>query len=214
MPFIITFVSQKGGVGKSTLARATAIELIKNKYTVKIIDLDNQQTTVVDWHQRRLENGIKPTATSVECYKTVNQITKKADDFDFLVVDAPARSSEGTYQISKISNIIIQPTGASVDDLQPAILLYHELSSKGINKDSLFMACCRIGTEAENEAAHAYIKSGGYYPLSGCIYEKASYRQAQNEGKTILETRFVHLNKNADILIQSILDNFINLVNK
>ncbi len=213
MPFIIAFISQKGGVGKSTLTRACAIELVKNNYSVKIADLDTQQGTILDWHRLRLDNKIKPNINSVECYNMVSDSLKNSDDFDFLLIDAPARSSKGTYEISKIANIIIQPSGASRDDLRPAVLVFHELIKKGINKNKLFMAFCRVGTDPEYREAQEYIKNdAGYNVLDGCLLEKPSYRQAQNEGKTILENRFNHLNKKADILIQSILDNFKNLI--
>jgi len=214
MSYIIAFISQKGGVGKSTLARACAVELVKNDYIVKIADLDTQQGTVLDWHRRRLDNEIKPVINSVECHKTLNQALRQLDRFDFLIIDAPARSSQGTYEISKISNIIIQPTGASIDDLRPAILVFHELVKKGIDNEKIFISLCRVGTEAESEEAYEYIKKANYNVTKGCLFEKPSYRQAQNEGKTVLENRFKHLNKKADILVQSILDNFINLVEK
>jgi chromosome partitioning protein len=40
MTTIIAFISQKGGVGKSTLARCLAVELTKQKKTVLLADLD------------------------------------------------------------------------------------------------------------------------------------------------------------------------------
>jgi chromosome partitioning protein len=42
---IIAFISQKGGVGKSTLARAVAIETKKQKIKVLLADCDPQQST-------------------------------------------------------------------------------------------------------------------------------------------------------------------------
>jgi len=42
---IIAFISQKGGVGKSTLARALAVEASKQKFNVLLADCDPQQAT-------------------------------------------------------------------------------------------------------------------------------------------------------------------------
>jgi chromosome partitioning protein len=42
---IIAFISQKGGVGKSTLAQALATEASKKKFRVLLADCDNQQAT-------------------------------------------------------------------------------------------------------------------------------------------------------------------------
>ena len=44
-PKIIACLSQKGGGGKSTLARALANELTKQKFNVLLVDLDIQQKT-------------------------------------------------------------------------------------------------------------------------------------------------------------------------
>jgi cellulose biosynthesis protein BcsQ len=42
---IIAILSQKGGGGKSTFARALAVELTKQKFNTLLIDLDLQQKT-------------------------------------------------------------------------------------------------------------------------------------------------------------------------
>ena len=49
MAFIISLVSQKGGVGKSTLARLIAREAAIGGLDVKIADLDTQQRTCTNW---------------------------------------------------------------------------------------------------------------------------------------------------------------------
>jgi Mrp family chromosome partitioning ATPase len=50
---IIGVVSQKGGVGKSTLARLIAREYAQAGWRVKIADLDIQQCTAFSWQARR-----------------------------------------------------------------------------------------------------------------------------------------------------------------
>jgi len=45
LPKIISLISQKGGVGKSTLARVLAIETTKKKIKVLLADCDHQQKT-------------------------------------------------------------------------------------------------------------------------------------------------------------------------
>ena len=60
MSYIIGMVSQKGGAGKSTLARLFARELAKDGFSVKIADLDTQQTTCTEWAADRAEAQIEP----------------------------------------------------------------------------------------------------------------------------------------------------------
>jgi len=44
-PKIIACLSQKGGGGKSTLARCLAVELTNQKKSILLVDLDIQQKT-------------------------------------------------------------------------------------------------------------------------------------------------------------------------
>ncbi len=49
MAYILGMVSQKGGVGKSTLARMMAREFVEGGLATKIADLDTQQQTCTNW---------------------------------------------------------------------------------------------------------------------------------------------------------------------
>jgi chromosome partitioning protein len=205
MGSVIGFVSQKGGVGKSTLARGIGREAAAAGLSVKIADLDVQQGTSVNWYRRRLEASIEPIF-SVESFKTAAQALKLAPQFDYLVIDGPARASAATLEIAKTATLIVQPTGSSVDDLEPAILTFHELVRDGISRDILVFALSRVGTDAEETEARAYIKQAGYTVLEGSLQERPAYRQASNVGLSITETRYPQLNKRADALIQAMVD--------
>lgn len=205
MGAIIGFVSQKGGVGKSTLARGIGREAAAGGLSVKIADLDVQQGTSVNWYRRRLEAGIEPIF-SVESFKTAAQALKLASQFDYLIIDGPARASAATLEIARAATLIVQPTGSSVDDLEPAVLTFHELVRDGISRDILVFALSRVGTDAEEIEARAYIKQAGYAVLDGSIQERPAYRQASNVGLSITETRYPQLNKRADALIQAMVD--------
>ena len=52
MTIIICMCSQKGGVGKSTLARLVAREYANAGWSVKIADLDVSQGTSFNWQGR------------------------------------------------------------------------------------------------------------------------------------------------------------------
>ena len=56
---IIACLSQKGGGGKSTLARCLAVELTKQKNKVLLVDLDIQQKTSQEWAERRKRKEVK-----------------------------------------------------------------------------------------------------------------------------------------------------------
>ncbi|HMT19581.1 MAG TPA: ParA family protein, partial [Candidatus Saccharibacteria bacterium] len=167
---MIAFVSQKGGVGKSTLARALGREAAKSGLEVKIADLDTQQGTAVDWYRMRLDTNIKPVVP-VELFRTAQQALAVANRYDVLIIDGPARTSKGTLEIALVANLVVQPTGASLDDLRPAVREFHALIKAGVPKDKLIFALNHIGTEAEAAEAREYIVEGGYVVLSGYLPE-------------------------------------------
>jgi len=205
MATIIAFVSQKGGVGKSTLARALAREAAASGLKVKIADLDTQQGTTIDWHRTRLDAGIEPEVAA-EAFGTASQALKLADHYELLILDGPARTSKGTLEIARVADLVVQPTCASADDLRPAIREFHALVKAGIPKSKLTFALNRIGTAAEEAETRAYIAEAGYTVLKGCLLERPAYRKAQNMGHAVTETSYAGLKANADALIQALID--------
>jgi chromosome partitioning protein len=202
---VVAFVSQKGGVGKSTLARALGREATKSGLEVKIADLDTQQGTAVDWYRIRLDANIEPIVP-VELFRTAQQALAITDRYDLLVIDGPARTSKATVEIAAAANLVVQPTGASLDDLRPAVREFHGLVKAGIPKEKLIFALNHIGTDTEAAEARQYIEEAGYIVLSGYLPERPGYRKAQNAGYAITETRFPGLNEKADALVQSLID--------
>lgn len=203
MGFVIAVVSQKGGVGKSTLARAIASESAHGGLSVKVADLDTQQATFADWHRKRLDTG-KAEIASVEVFASVKKALSLADNYDLLVLDGPARSSAATLELGKSADIVIQPTGAGRDDLRPAVRLFYELEKAHVPKDRLFFALSRIGTPAEEEEARNYLEKTGFSVLSGSFPERPAYRQSQNEGLSVTETRYQTLNERAKALTNAV----------
>jgi chromosome partitioning protein len=192
-------------VGKSTLSRGLAREAAKSGLAVKIADLDTQQGTSVEWHRRRLDEGVEPII-SVEGFKTADQALVQIDRYDLLIIDAPARASEGTQKIAQRAALVVQPTNPALDDLGPAVRLFHELIKAGIPKKRLVFAINHVLTDAEEVAAREYLNEAGYEVLHGYLPSKTSYRDAQNHGRSVTETRYDALNTKADALIQSLIN--------
>jgi chromosome partitioning protein len=200
---VVSFVSQKGGVAKSTLSRLVAREAAAAGWRVKIADLDTQQGTSTEWARRRMAVALEPLF-EVAGAPTARIALDNARDIDLLVIDAPARASEGTLTIAKKSDLIVQPTSGSLDDLHPAVLTFHDLAKRGIPRERLTFALCHIGTEAEERDARDYLARAGYDVLTGSLPTKPAYKAAQNVGRAVNETTFKQLNERATELARAI----------
>lgn len=187
MLVMVAFVSQKGGVGKSTLARALATSAVAAGTDVRVADLDVQQATVTRWAERRRDAHSGP-AIAVEAWATAADALAAADsDNQLLIVDAPPRASRGTLDIALRADLVVQPSGPGIDDLDPAILLFHELSRAGIADAKLVIALTRVASRREEDLARKYVEKAGYTVLPGSLLERPAYREAHNRGLSLAE---------------------------
>lgn len=206
MGYKVGFISQKGGVGKSTLARAFATCYATNEWDVKIADLDISQSTSYDWQRRRLEANFEPVV-GVECFGSVSQALRKADDYDMFIFDGAPHATKATLEIAKQSDLVVIPTGFSLDDMRPTVLLANELIAQGIALEKIVIAFCRTGdSEREFEDARDYLKMTPFYLLDGRMQEKTAFRRASDLGRSAIECQYKGPREQADKLIQNIID--------
>jgi chromosome partitioning protein len=201
----VAFCSQKGGVSKSTLARTLAVEAAKGGLVVKIADLDVGQGSTVDWHKDRVAGSIEPHV-AVQLHRGPREALAHANGADLLVIDGPARADKETLEIARLSDLVVLPTGASLDDLRPAVRTANSLKGAGIPVRRLLFVLSRIGTDAEAEAARNYISQAGYRVAPGYVPERPAYRQIQNEGRALTEVRYAQLKASGEAVVQALID--------
>ena len=200
---IIAILSQKGGGGKSTLARCLVVELTKQKNKVLLVDLDIQQKTSWEWSERRKSQGIKPLI-NCQSYPFFDQKLLKSN-YDYLIIDGPAKISKGSLEIAKSANLVIQPVRPSLDDLNPAIREFNGLFRVGIPKSKLAFVINAVSSEAEEKATRNYLQKADYFVFSVSLLDKVSYRETQNQGFSISEVKYLRLRKQVKELIKNII---------
>ena len=84
MAIKVAVVSQKGGVGKSSIARLIAREFADNGWLVNIADMDVQQATSYHWFKRRAANQVMPEIHT-ETFTSVSTALTAADKFDLFI---------------------------------------------------------------------------------------------------------------------------------
>ena len=201
---IIGLVSQKGGVGKSSISRALATHYASKGLAVKISDLDINQSTSYQWQQRRLQSELEPVV-SVECFGSVQQAMKQGGQYDVLIFDGAPQANKATQQIAEIADLIIIPTGLSVDDLQPSVILANSLKAAKIPARKITFVLCRTGdSKSEYSEAQQYLESTPYHLIEGQIQEKTAFRRAQDAGRSMIECQYQKPREQAQAMVTAI----------
>ena len=203
---IISLISQKGGVGKSAVARLLGVEFTKAGWTVKIADLDPEQGTTTKWKTRRDRAGLQPEI-AVEKFRTIDRALKEADRFDLLILDGPAHAERNGLIMARASDLVLMPTCYGLDDMEAQVEAAYELEQSGIKTAKIWFIFCRAkGSDAEDRAAREYLQKARINVFEPVFQELPSIRQAHNEGKAASEIPFPKVQEKVAALAQAIAD--------
>ena len=187
---IIGLISQKGGVGKSALARLLAVEFIRAGWSVKIADLDTMQGTVTKWKTRRDQAKVQPEVP-VEKFGTVERALREAERYDLLLLDGPAHAEKGGLNMAKKAQLVLMPTCYGLDDLEAQVEAAYELEENGIDRNKIWFVFSRTsGSQAEDLSARAYLERAKINVFEPVLPELPSIRQGHNGGKAASEISF------------------------
>lgn len=199
---VIAVLSQKGGVGKSTLSRLIARTYASAGWRVKIADFNTKQKTSVDWSALRMSLSLQPEVPA-EAFTSIKLAMKQ--DYDLLIIDGRPDSDTTTLDAAKEANLVIIPCGDSLDDLKPQVMFAHELVARGVNRQKLLFVLNQVSETIISIAdARQYVGSAGYPVAKIELPMKAGYKIAQNSGRALTETTFSTLNERAEALAQEI----------
>src|SRR5437660_7375259 len=105
---VVAFISQKGGTGKSTLARALAAIVAHAGLSVRIADLDPLQNTVIEWEKLRHDSKLAPIR--VEAFDDPTEAIATAKEGELLILDTPAHADRETLSAMVAADLIVQPS--------------------------------------------------------------------------------------------------------
>lgn len=201
---IISLLSQKGGVGKSGLARLLAVEFTRAGWRVKIADLDTMQGTSTKWKLRRDAAKIQPEIP-VEKFATIERALREADKYDLLLLDGPAHAEKGGLSMAKRSTVIFMPTCYGLDDLEAQIEAAYELEENGIDRSRIWFVFSRTtGSANEEQTARDYLHRAQINVLGPVLPELPSIRQAYSGGKAASEVSFPAIRERATALAEAV----------
>ncbi len=164
-PLTVSFVSQKGGVGKSTLARLFAVGAAHRGLKPLLADFDLEQLTCVEWSAIRMQNSVEPDIDA-RAFKSLKKLRKNESQAGLIVVDTRGLADDLAQEIAEDSDVVFLPTGTSGDDLRPTLALARKLAKQGAD-GRLVVVLSKVGrSETQLHKAVETIEAAGFELLS------------------------------------------------
>ena len=185
---IVTIASQKGGVGKSTVAMNLALGVagLKKKYTVALLDADQQKSCY-----ETLQNHQKTNLSIHEAAEKPHRIIEQLDQ-QIIFIDTPPHSHEIIYQAAAVSDIVLIPLQPSPLDIRgvaktvKALTIIQEKMNPELQCRFLINRITPR-TILANEIRSALQK---YYPfpiLKCMLHNREAYKQSLITGTSVME---------------------------
>lgn len=189
--YSIGCLSQKGGVTKSTFANTLGVAFTLSGWATKLIDLDAKQATISEWQRRRLAAGITPEVPC-QMFGNVASAVRLGGEADLYIFDGAPHATTETVEIAKLCDMLVLPTGLSIDDLAPTVTLANTLADKhGIPVERIVFTLAKAGSSvAEVAAARDYLSKTRFHTLAGAIQLKPAFSRALDAGYSLIETPF------------------------
>ena len=182
----LAIVSQKGGVGKSMLARQLAV-IAGETQPVILIDRDAKQGTTTKWWHRRQKLDPAPdtpTLLDLEGQQLPSVIAALKRKPGVTFIDTRPAVEEPEAEAARVSDLVLVPVGTSLDDLEAV-------------GDTLKMVR-RIGRRtviivnaAKNEARAKDTRAAlAAYPFAVCpahLTDRSAFLDATTEGRGVSE---------------------------
>nr|WP_246659684.1 ParA family protein [Methylosinus sporium] len=124
----ISFVTQKGGSGKSTLCVSLAVAAQEAGHTVCILEMD-RQATITEWVQSRTKETPEVAQVSADRLDTV-MARLKHSEYDYVFIDTPGVDNPGTTGAIRVSDLCLvpcRPTPADLRAFKPTLAAIHRL---------------------------------------------------------------------------------------
>src|SRR3954471_24504524 len=124
----ITFATQKGGSGKSTLCVNLAIAAQQAGASVCILEMD-RQATISDW--AALRGSDSPEVAQIDATQIETVLGRLAEcDYDYVFIDTPGVDSPGALAAIRAADLCIvpsRPTPADLRAVRPTLAAMYRL---------------------------------------------------------------------------------------
>lgn len=176
---VLSLVSTKGGVGKTALAAALAVEL-----DAVLLDLD-PQASACRWRDRReAEAPLVTDVAPARLRPTLDAL--EAQGVGTVVIDTPPRSETAALEATRAADLVVVPVRAQMVDLEtlPAVQQLLDLAGRPAAVAVLVGVPARGARAAQ---ARTVIEGAGVTVCPQVLVHRAAWGDASALGLTVTE---------------------------
>ena len=181
MPAVIAITSEKGGVGKSTLAVHLAGALTERGLHAALIDEDGRIGSSIGWARRGSEHS---TPLGFEVLEPDEVKPRRLRDLDAVVIDTEGRPKRRELRdLAERADTILVPSGVSMLELEATLSLAEFLNSEGGGRRKLKVILTRVPpTSGAGERAREDLREAGLTVCNTLVRQYAAYLRAAELG--------------------------------
>ncbi len=111
----ISLIAQKGGGGKTSVARCLAVAFERSGVSTAILDMDPQASAAL-WAKRR---EAEPPEVIPTVLPLLGDTLKAAQEsVDLVLIDTPPKNADVALAAARVSDLVIVPCRAQIDDIE------------------------------------------------------------------------------------------------
>lgn len=175
---VIVVASQKGGVGKSTLALHLGVAA--DSRTV-LLDMDPQQTLTKWWRMREAETPALAEATIGGLSSKLELL--QAEGYELCLVDTPPAVTASITAVIEIADLVLIPVRPSPADLW-AVGATIDIARNAEKPFAFVLSQATRGATLVTQAMAALSHHG---PVAGVVHSRVGFAGVLSDGRTVVE---------------------------
>ena len=185
---IVSFLNQKGGVGKSTLSvNVAAFLATKKNRKVLLIDADTQGTATA-WAALRDDSHFQVVSMARD--NMARDALAMAADYQDVIIDGPPGAGKRTREAIIVSDVVlvpIEPSGASIWSSRDIVTQIQEAQTYKPAIKAAFVISRKLANTVLGRDVREMAAANGFPLLQSEVVNRVGFAEALTLGKTVFE---------------------------